>query len=286
MNGKIGKTMRKCQKIERRTTDMKIALAQMAMTENIEANLKKSLALIEQAAAKGADLVLFPEIQLSPFFPQYENQDASQYLMTPDSPYLKAVQDACARHRIYASPNFYMHLNGKNYDTSFLIDSTGKILGAQKMVHVAQAPAFFEQDYYTPSDDGFKVFDTPFGKIGIVVCFDRHYPESIRTEALKGVNLILVPTANITDEPDELFQWEIKVQAYQNSVGIAMCNRTGAEGAVTFSGRSIVAGPDGETLALAGGDEAMLYAEIELGQAAARRQAKPYTGLRRPEWYV
>jgi predicted amidohydrolase len=69
MNGKIGKTMRKCQKIERRTTDMKIALAQMAMTENIEANLKKSLALIEQAAAKGADLVLFPEIQLSPFFP-------------------------------------------------------------------------------------------------------------------------------------------------------------------------------------------------------------------------
>lgn len=265
---------------------MKIAMAQMRMSADMTANLNQTLKCIEEAAAQGADLILFPEIQLSPFFPKHPGQDASQYCMTMDSPYLKAVQDACAAHRIFASPNFYMALDGGRYDTSFLIDSTGKILGAQKMVHVAQAPAFFEQDYYTPSDDGFKVFDTPFGKIGIVVCFDRHYPESIRTEALKGVNLILVPTANITDEPDELFQWEIKVQAYQNSVGIAMCNRTGAEGAVTFSGRSIVAGPDGETLALAGGDEAMLYAEIELGQAAARRQAKPYTGLRRPEWYV
>ncbi|MGN0194054.1 MAG: carbon-nitrogen hydrolase family protein [Pseudoramibacter sp.] len=264
---------------------MKIALAQMAMTEKMEANLEKSLGYIEKAAAEDADLILFPEIQLSPFFPQYEKRDASGYLMTPDSPYLKAVQDACARHHIFASPNFYMHLNGKNYDTSFLIDGAGKILGTQKMVHVAQAPAFFEQDYYTPSDDGFKVFDTPFGKIGIVVCFDRHYPESVRTEALKGAELILVPTANITAEPDELFQWEIKVQAYQNSAYIAMCNRVGAEGAVTFAGRSIAAGPDGETLALAGNGEELLFAEMDLAHAVARREQKPYTQLRRTEFY-
>ena len=154
------------------------------------------------------------------------------------------------------------------------------------MVHIAQCPGFYEQDYYTPADDGFQVFDTKIGKIGIVVCFDRHYPESIRTEALKGAELILIPTANNTDEPDEMFQWEIKVQAFQNSVYAAMANRVGTEDDMTFSGRSIVAGPDGETLALAGGDEAMLYTEIELEQATARRQAKPYTGLRRPEWYV
>lgn len=265
---------------------MKIAMAQMRMSADMTANLNRTLTHIEEAAAQGADLILFPEIQLSPFFPKHPGQDASQYCMTMDSPYLKAVQDACAAHRIFASPNFYMALDGGRYDTSFLIDDTGAILGTQKMVHIAQCPGFYEQDYYTPADDGFQVFETKLGKIGIVVCFDRHYPESIRTEALKGAELILIPTANNTGEPDELFQWEIKVQAFQNSVYAAMCNRVGTEDDMTFSGRSIVAGPDGETLTLAGGDEAMLYAEIELGQAAARRQAKPYTGLRRPEWYV
>lgn len=104
--------------------------------------------------------------------------------------------------------------DGRRYDTSLLIDDAGMLLGEQKMVHIAQAACFYEQDYYTPSEEGFRVFDTPIGKIGIVVCFDRHYPESIRTEALKGAELILVPTVNTKDEPSELFQWEIRIQAY------------------------------------------------------------------------
>ena len=265
---------------------MNIAIAQMRMSEDMAANLNKTLAKIEAAAAQGADLILFPEIQLSPFFPKHPGQDASRYRMTMESPQLKAVQAACAAHHIFASPNFYMAIDGKAYDTSFLIDDTGAILGTQKMVHVAQCPGFYEQDYYTPADDGFKVFDTKIGKIGIVVCFDRHYPESIRTEALKGAELILIPTANNTDEPDALFQWEIKVQTFQNSVYAAMGNRVGTEDDMTFSGRSLVVGPDGETLALADDSETMLYAEVEPGHATARRQAKPYTGLRRPEWYV
>lgn len=83
------------------------------------------------------------------------------------------------------------------------------------MVHVAQAYQFYEQDYYTPSDDGFQVFDTSFGKIGIVVCFDRHYPESIRTEALMGADLILIPTVNTKSEPSEMFEWELRVQHFK-----------------------------------------------------------------------
>lgn len=98
------------------------------------------------------------------------------------------------------------------------------------MVHVAQAEKFYEQDYYTPSDDGFKVFDTIYGKIGIVVCFDRHYTESIRTEMLMGADLIVVPTVNTKAEPSEMFEWELRVQAFQNSVAVAMCNRVGTEG--------------------------------------------------------
>ena len=94
-----------------------------------------------------------------------------------------------------------------------------------------------------------------FGLIGIVVCFDRHYPESIRTEALRGAELIIIPAANTKAEPSELFQWEVKVQAFQNSVNIAMCNRVGVEGNMAFSGESLVAGFDGETIALAGDQE-------------------------------
>lgn len=121
---------------------------------------------------------------------------------------------------------------------SLLIGDHGEIIGRQKMVHIAQCENFYEQSYYTPSEEGFQVFDTPFGKIGIVVCFDRHYPESIRTEALRGAELVIIPTANTKAEPSELFQWEIRVQAFQNSVNIAMCNRVGNEGGMVFSGES------------------------------------------------
>lgn len=225
------------------------------------------------------------EVQLSPFFPQYEGRDASGYCVTWDSPVIQAFRDACRENKIYASPNFYVEKDGKRFDMSFLIDDQGEILGTQEMVHIAQAACFYEQDYYTPSEEGFRVFDTPIGKIGIVVCFDRHYPESIRTEALRGAELILIPTANTADEPSELFQWEIKIQAFQNSVFAAMCNRIGREDGMLFSGESIVAGPGGETLALAGSGEELLFCETDLEQARTLREKKSYTQLRRTALY-
>ena len=265
---------------------MKIALCQMRMSEDAERNCQNALEQIAQAAEAGAHLILFPEVQLSPFFPQYEGRDASGYVIAWDSPVIRRFCEACRESNIYASPNFYVEKDGRRYDMSLLIDDQGTLLGEQKMVHIAQAACFYEQDYYTPSEEGFKVFDTPIGKIGIVVCFDRHYPESIRTEALKGAELILVPTANTKDEPSELFQWEIKIQAFQNSVNVAMCNRVGLEGSMDFSGESIVADYNGNTVALAGDGETLLFAEVDLPAASATREHKPYTSLRRPELYT
>ena len=80
-------------------------------------------------------------------------------------------------------------MNSRRYDTSLWIDPHGELLDCAKMVHIAQAEQFYEQDYYTPSDDGFKVFNTPFGRVGIVICYDRHLPESIRTCTLMGAQL-------------------------------------------------------------------------------------------------
>lgn len=263
----------------------KIALYQMKNAGSFSANLEKSLSAIREAAASHADLILFPEVQLTEFFPQYPNQEVLKYACEIDSDVLHALRDVCRENHIMAVPNIYLRENGKCYDASILIGRDGEILGIQKMVHVAQAEQFYEQDYYTPSDDGFLVFDTDIGKIGIVVCFDRHYPESIRTETLKGANLILIPTVNVKTEPMEMFEWEIRVQAFQNSVVVAMCNRVGTEGEMEFAGESIVVDANGEILAKSDDTEQIIYTDIDLEASEKIRRKKPYTSLRRKQLY-
>ena len=123
---------------------------------------------------------------------------------------------------MFLSPNMFIEEDGKRSDCSLWITPDGQIEGSASMVHIYQGEKFCEKDYYSPSEDGFKVFDTPFGKVGIVICFDRHIPESIRTCSLMGADLVIIPTANTKKEPLEMFEWEIRVQAMQNSVFIAM----------------------------------------------------------------
>ena len=116
---------------------MKIALAQIQITDNMEENYHKALNCIKEAAVNGTELICFPEVQLSPIFPQYEKFDASHFLLPLSHPYVKGIQAACQKNGIYASPNFYID-DGKAYDMSLLIDDKGVILGRQKMVHIAQ----------------------------------------------------------------------------------------------------------------------------------------------------
>lgn len=265
---------------------MKLAMFQMENAGTMQKNLAKSLDAIRIAAQNGADLILFPEVHLTEFFPQYPNQDVSAYRIALDSDIVQAFCDACRKHHIMAVPNFYLAEGDRIYDASILIDQTGRICGVQKMVHVAQAERFYEQDYYTPADDGFHVFETPWGKIGIVVCFDRHYPESIRTEALMGADLILIPTVNTKQEPMKLFEMEICVQAFQNSVLIAMCNRVGSEDAMDFAGESLIADENGTVIVKADDTEQIVYAEISLQNAAKVRAQRPYLSLRRTELYL
>ena len=265
---------------------MKIALCQMENKGTIRENLEQSIRAIEEAALQKADLILFPEVQLTEFFPQYPGQDVSEYRVGQNSDIVKNFCNAAKDNQIMVVPNLYLYENGKTYDASLLIRKDGTIAGVQKMVHVAQANQFFEQDYYTPADDGFHVFDTEYGKIGIVVCFDRHYPESIRTEALMGADLILIPTVNTKEEPSEMFEWELRVQAFHNSVYIAMGNRVGTEGQMDFSGESVVIDANGDTIVKADDRAQILYTDIDLEQAKTIINKRPYTNLRRTEFYL
>ena len=265
---------------------MKLAMVQMENAGSMAANLEKSVRAIHEAARNGADLVLFPEVQLTEFFPQYPGQDVAHYAVTAESGEVAALCAACREAGVMAAPNVYLSENGNRYDATLLIGADGEIIGAQKMVHIAQAEQFYEQDYYTPADDGFQVFDTPLGRIGIVVCFDRHYPESIRTEALMGADLILVPTVNVKSEPLEMFEWEIRVQAFHSSVAVAMCNRVGKEGAMDFAGESIAVDANGERIVMADDREQIVYADLDLTASKRIRAKRPYTTLRRTELYV
>ena len=258
---------------------MKLAMAQMRMGTSVEENLEKTLRLIEQAEKGGADLIFFPEVQLSPFFPQYEKADAERWAMAADGPEITAIRDACREFRIHASPNVYLKQGKNRYDASLMIGSDGEILGISKMVHIAQAKFFYEQDYYTPSDDGFKVYDTPFGKIGVVICFDRHLPDGIRSCAKQGAELVIIPTANILGEPLELFEWEVRVQAFQNTVFTAMCNRVGPEGELAFAGQSLLAAPDGGLQFTAGGEDELYLLDVPLEEARQTRISRPWLTL-------
>lgn len=264
---------------------MKLALFQMKNQGSIKSNLEKSLIAIETASKNNADLILFPEVQLTEFFPQYKNQDVKKYRISIESEIVKSFCKAAKKNHIIVVPNIYLEENSKTFDASILINSDGKILGTQKMVHIAQANQFYEQDYYTPSDDGFKIFETSLGKIGIVVCFDRHYPESIHTQTLRDADLILIPTANTKTEPSEIFEWEIRIQAFQNSVAIAMCNRVGTEDKMQFSGESLIVDANGNLIQKADDREQILYAQVDLSESQKIRNSKPYTNLRRKEFY-
>lgn len=270
---------------------MKLAMAQMQMSADMDQNFTKTLEFMEQA--KNCDLLFFPEIQFGPFFPQYEEgqlrsrlgKGKQDWCLTLDDPRIQSLGEGCKKHDLWLSPNLYIEQNGKQYDMSLMIDSMGRIKGASKMVHIAQAEHFYEQDYYTASEEGFLVYDTPFGKVGIVICFDRHLPESIRTCAKKGAELIIIPTANEKREPLELFEWEVRVQAYQNAVFIAMCNRVGREGDMDFAGESLIADCDGNLLYKGDDKERLITLELDLAKVYESRKKRPYLELIRPGQY-
>lgn len=265
---------------------MRIALAQYALDCDMKSNLGKALDLMEAASRQRAQLIAFPELCLSPFFPQFSKRDASKYALEIDDASIQQFQAACQRLKLAASPNVYFQESGRKFDASLMIGADGCICGVSKMVHIAQVPEFFEQDYYTPSDTGFQVYDMPLGKIGIVVCFDRHYPESIRTCVLRGAQLIVVPTANTMDEPRDLFECELRAAAMQNGVYIAMCNRVGKEAGVVFCGESTVVDPNGNVLFKAAETEDLSVVDLDLTSVEASRRKKPYLALRRPEFYA
>ena len=262
---------------------VKVAAAQIRIGENMEENYQKALCFIREAAKQGAKFICFPEGQLSQYIPQYKGLKAESYAITLDHPYIKGFCDICRQEGIIASIGLCLEIDEKVFATNIIISENGEILGIGKKNHIVQTEHFYEQDYFTEGDEGFKVVNTSIGRIGIIVCFDRHYPESYLSCVLKGADFIVVPVANEKIEPSDVFQWEIRIAAFQNSVNLVMCNRVGLEGHMDFSGESVFVNPDGSIAALAGDTEQLLFVELDMEKATELRKKKQYIPLRRKE---
>jgi len=261
----------------------RIAAAQISVSEDMESNYKKALNYIKDAADAGAQMVCFPEGHLTHYIPQYQGLDPESFAIGMDHPYIKGFCDACRENHIVASVALNLDIDDKVYPSMMLISEEGEILGITKKNHIVYAPHFYEADYFTPGDEGFPVFDTSIGKIAQIVCFDRHFPESFRTCALKGADFIVTAVANEKVEPCEVFRWEILIPAFQNSVNCLMVNRVGREGNMDFCGETVFAAPDGRAAVLADDSECLLTADLDFEKARELREAKQYLSLRRPE---
>jgi len=270
---------------ERKT---KIALVQLACSQDRAQNLKKGLARLEEAAQNGAQVVVFPELSFLPFLPQHPAEPGFEGWAEPvPGPTTDILARKAADLGVVVIFNLLEIRDGKTYDSSPVIDSDGRLLGLNRMVHVMEAPGFHEKGYYHPGDLGAGVFETAVGKLGVAICYDRHFPEYMRALTLKGAELVVTPQAGAKGEwPAGLFEAELQVAAFQNGYFCALANRVGREEAVEFDGGSFVVDPSGQIIARAVREkEDLLLAELDFSRLRDCPARKHFLADRRPEIY-
>ena len=155
------------------------------------------------------------------------------------------------------------------------------------MIHITDYACFHEKGYYDPGNNGVTVYETKFGKIGIAICYDRHYPEYMRSLALKGAEVVFIPQAGTVGEwPEGLYEAELRVASFQNGYFTALCNRVSEEECLTFAGESFVCNPEGIVIAKAKkGKEEILYCDIDPEKVKTSHATKLFLKDRRPELY-
>jgi predicted amidohydrolase len=268
---------------------MKIALIQQHATRDRAANVARGLAALETAARNGAELACFAELAFEWFYPQRPAGAGFLDLAEPiDGPTVTAFQRQARALGIVTVINLYERDGADAYDSSPVIDADGTLLGVTRMIHITDYPCFHEQGYYTPGDKGAPVFNSKAGRIGVAICYDRHFPEYMRALAVGGADLVIVPQAGAVDEwPEGLYEAEMRVAAFQNGYFTALCNRVGREDTLDFAGESFVCGPDGEVIARAGkSTDEILYAEIDLAETARSNARRLFMKHRRPQLYA
>ena len=278
----------------------RVGLAQFACSLDVDANLRKAVESIGEAAGKGAQVVCLPELFRSQYFCREENADLFDLAEPIPGPSTEAISKAAAQHNVSVVASlFERRAAGLYHNTAAVIDADGSLLGVYRKMHIPDDPLYFEKFYFTPGDTGFLNFDTRYGRVGTLVCWDQWYPEGARISALKGASVLFYPTAIgwHPAEKDEygaaqLDAWQTiqRAHAIANGIYVVAVNRIGFEGpadrGLEFWGSSFIADPFGQVIAQASTDkEEILIAEVDPRRMDEVRRNWPFLRDRRIDAY-
>jgi N-carbamoylputrescine amidase len=281
-------------------TKITLGLVQMQCDAEPRRNLDKSVERITEAAKQGADVICLPELFLSHYFCQsadISKFDLAESIPGPTTERLGPLAKSLGK--VIVASLFERRTAGVYHNTTVVFDADGSLLGLYRKMHIPDDPLFYEKYYFTPGDLGFKVFDTRFGKLGVLICWDQWYPEAARLTALQGAQVLIYPTA-IGWHPREKAEfgvaqhsaWETiqRSHAIANGVYVASINRVGhegpADGGIEFWGGSFLSDPFGTLLTKGShGQEQLLLHECDLSRIEDVRRNWPFLRDRRIDAY-
>mgnify|MGYP000601469309 FL=1 len=274
----------------------RIALLQLTAHAEPEKNITKTEEAIRKAAAEGAQIICTQELFTTEYF--CTTQDTDNVDLADKIPgALTEAHQALAKELgvVIVASGFEKRATGLYHNSAWVIDADGTFLGIYRKMHIPQDPGFEEKFYFTPGDTGYKAFDTQFGKIGVLICWDQWYPEAARLTALKGAEILIYPTAIgwLPEEKEQLGAaqhnaWQA-VQcghAVANSCYVVSINRTGTEGNTEFWGQSFVSDHYGQVIAKAPvSEESILTADLDMDALEQHRRIWPFFRDRRIDTY-
>ena len=257
-----------------------------------KAMIDKHLKLIEQADKKNVQILCLQEIFYGPYF--CAEQNSRWYELTepvPDGPTIKLMQKLAAKYRmVIIVPIYEKEMTGLYYNTAAVIDADGKYLGKYRKHHIPQvAPGFWEKFYFTPGDTGYPTFQTRYARIGVYICYDRHFPEGARILGMNGAEIVFNPSATVAGLSEYLWELEQPAHAVANGYFVGALNRVGKEAPWNigeFYGKSYFCNPRGKIIAQASRDkDELVVADLDLDMIAEVRNVWQFFRDRRPDSY-
>ncbi|MGZ4823772.1 MAG: nitrilase-related carbon-nitrogen hydrolase [Terriglobales bacterium] len=257
-----------------------------------KAMVDKHVKLIAQAAKDKVQVLCLQELFYGPYF--CAEQKERWYELTepvPDGPTIKLMQKIAAQHRmVLVVPVYEEEMTGLYYNTAAVIDADGKYLGKYRKNHIPHCnPGFWEKFYFTPGDLGYPVFRTKYAKVGVYICYDRHFPEGARILGLNGAEIVFNPSATVAGLSEYLWELEQPAHAVANGYFVGAINRVGWEKPWSigeFYGKSYFCNPRGKIVAQAGRDkDELVVADLDLDMIEEVRRTWQFFRDRRPETY-
>jgi agmatine deiminase len=281
--------------VKKTSKTVTIGLIQTAVSENIAENMKKTCLKIEEAAKRGAQIICLQELYRTRYFPQEENLDVHAFAEAILGESTNAFAELAKKHKIVIiAPLFERGSDGKFYNTAAVISVNGEILGSYRKTHIPQDPYFYEKNYFAEGQSNYQVYNTPFARIGVLICYDQWFPEAARINALEGADIIFYPTAigYLKDYTSEDGDWHDawktvqRAHAIANGIYVAAVNRVGEEGSLVFWGGSFVCDSFGKVLKEASAEkEEVLVVTVDLGKNKQIQEGWGFLRNRRPDTY-